>query len=296
VNIYNDFSITKYFWSISTDLTGKFIICGCHGKKILCSSDEGLNFQMLTLSDLGGPGILTCANPNASQYVNNQKSIFICYSRTTQSPVLYYIYYDTNENLFTSFNQNYGNYINCIVMTDLYIIIAPTYLNGFFSYENPIGYKTILIRNNPIRSINGLNILSPFTIMTCNENYIAIQGIDKLTFKYSLWKTSIFNNDDDIIKINLDTCLNIINISNNNVLYAISSNNQNLYSYYFTKLTYERILINTFKPSSSILSICLNNFDSNLENNKMFIGTNFNDLYYSDDSGLIYKKSIIQEK
>ena len=154
----------------------------------------------------------------------------------------------------------------------------------------------MLIRNNPIRSIIGLIILAPFAIMACNENYIAIQGIDKLTLKYSLWKTSIFNNEDEIIKINLDTCFNILNISNDNVIYAISSNNQNLYSYYFTNLTYERRLINTFKPSSSILSICLNNFDSNLKNNKIFIGSNFDDLYYSDDSGIILKKSIIIEK
>ena len=283
--IFNDNLIVEYFYSISCDNTGNFIVCGCNNKKILCSYDGGINFYYLTLENLDNYGILTCCNPDAFSYTHNDKIIFICYSNSGINKYFYSIYYDETNNSFTSFEQNFDKYINNICMNDLYVIIASSELSGFNTYHNKIGYKIII--DDPIREITGIIILSPFSISSCDENFIAIQGINNATAQYEIWKTSIYDLNYQIDKVWLPYPVSSLSLVYDKSLYYVTIIDQQLIKVVFTlNNPWTRTTIYRMDQYPVWLSMISNPYDENISNT-IYSGTN-KTLYYSYNSGTIF--------
>jgi hypothetical protein len=268
-------------------------MCGCNDKTLLCSFDAGFTFETIILNNLNDNGLLVCCNPYAYIYTQNEKNIGICYDNSGINTILYYLYYDSNNNTFSYHEQNYGLFINNINMTNNYIIIASSHLNGYNIYNNPSGYKTDLDTQNIVRSITGLIILNPFSISCCNDNYIAVQGIDIQTYQYSVYRTSLNNVNDPIIKIPMSYQVSAFKMAYNNVIYDITILNQKLSKTIFNENnTFTRTALQNLDQYPVWISISLNSYNTN-NYDTIYVGTSVEFMYYSYNSGITFNTSFI---
>jgi hypothetical protein len=287
-HIFSDKSVVKYFWSISCDNTGDYVICGCMSKKVLCSNNAGNTFVYLTINDLGGSGIYALCNPDALLYVNDEKSIFICFSTTGTNQIFSYVYYNSENNIFTYHSQNFGNYVNNINLNSKYIMIAGTYTNNVRIYNYPEGYNSEININEPVLTISDIIILSPFTMSSCNDDYVLFQGIDKNNFNYILVRAYLKDFSSEIIKINLNESVSLMQIDSNNDVYVLLSNTLKFIKYTFINNTYVINDIKTLNKKYIWISI-----NSSSYNNIIFIGTFENNLFYFNTTDNIFYESII---